>query len=166
MRRFFGPSGHVTRIVVESRALERNLTGDPTARTVDDPDELRAEIARVRDNGYAIAIDQLDYGIASISIPIREPRGEVVAAMNSSGYSGTLTRKAMIEDRLPKLRASAAALTQVLRRHPALLHSLRPLGPQVPATASAREGPNRVPPTPRRGAAKGPLRSSGGVAAE
>jgi IclR family transcriptional regulator, pca regulon regulatory protein len=139
----------------------------PTARTIDEADELRAEIARVRDNGYAIAIDQLDYGIASISIPVREPQGDVVAAINSSGYSGTLTRKSMIEERLPKLRASAVALAQVLRRHPALLHSLRPLGPQIAATAPAPQAAKTVPAAPRRGAAKGPPpRSSAGVTAQ
>jgi IclR family transcriptional regulator, pca regulon regulatory protein len=101
----------------------------PTARTIDDPGELRAEVERVRETGYAVAIDQLDYGIASIAAPVCGPRGEVVAAINSSGYTGLVTRKALIEERLPLLRASAAALTQVLRRHPALMHSLAPTGP-------------------------------------
>ena len=35
MRRFFGPTGTVSRISVESRALERNMLGDPPVRTVD-----------------------------------------------------------------------------------------------------------------------------------
>ena len=35
MRRFFGPSGTVYRVVVESQALNRNMLGDPTARAVD-----------------------------------------------------------------------------------------------------------------------------------
>ncbi|MBV8118383.1 MAG: enterochelin esterase [Alphaproteobacteria bacterium] len=35
MRKFFGPAGAVTRITIQSRALETNLLGDPTARTVD-----------------------------------------------------------------------------------------------------------------------------------
>jgi S-formylglutathione hydrolase FrmB len=35
MRKFFGPSGSVTRIVVESQVLKANILGDPTARTVD-----------------------------------------------------------------------------------------------------------------------------------
>ncbi len=35
MRRFFGPTGSVGRIIVESRALAGNLLGDPTARAVD-----------------------------------------------------------------------------------------------------------------------------------
>ncbi|HLW92692.1 MAG TPA: IclR family transcriptional regulator C-terminal domain-containing protein [Roseiarcus sp.] len=126
------PEFQLDRFFAEFRAMK------PTARTIDDPNELRAEIARARDSGYAVAIDQLDYGVAAIAAPIRDPQGEVVAAINSSGYSGTLTRKAMIEERLPKLRASAAALTQVLRRYPALLHSLRPLWPQAnAATGSA-----------------------------
>ena len=35
MRKFFGPAGSVTRLVVESELLKANMLGDPTARTVD-----------------------------------------------------------------------------------------------------------------------------------
>ncbi|HEU0154550.1 MAG TPA: alpha/beta hydrolase-fold protein [Stellaceae bacterium] len=35
MRKFFGPTGSVERIMVEGRALTGNLLGDPTARAVD-----------------------------------------------------------------------------------------------------------------------------------
>ena len=35
MRKFFGPAGSVTRIVVESTVLKGNILGDPTARAVD-----------------------------------------------------------------------------------------------------------------------------------
>lgn len=35
MRRFFGPTGSVSRITVESRALANNLLGDPSGRVVD-----------------------------------------------------------------------------------------------------------------------------------
>jgi S-formylglutathione hydrolase FrmB len=35
MRKFQGPTGSVTRVVIESRSLEGNLLGDPTARAVD-----------------------------------------------------------------------------------------------------------------------------------
>lgn len=102
----------------------------PTQHTIDDPGELRAIIANARETGYAVAIDQLDHGVAAIAAPIRDPEGRVVAAINSSGYTGALTREAMIDQRLPQLRASAIALAQVLRRHPALLHSLRPVWPE------------------------------------
>jgi S-formylglutathione hydrolase FrmB len=35
MRKFFGPMGSVSRIMVESRALENNMLGDPSRRIVD-----------------------------------------------------------------------------------------------------------------------------------
>jgi enterochelin esterase-like enzyme len=35
MRRFFGPTGSVSRIIVENRVLENNLLGDPSLRVVD-----------------------------------------------------------------------------------------------------------------------------------
>jgi hypothetical protein len=35
MRRFFGPMGSVSRITVESHALENNMLGDPSVRAVD-----------------------------------------------------------------------------------------------------------------------------------
>src|ERR1700740_1155829 len=35
MRRFFGPTGSVSRVTVESKALTNNMLGDPTVRVVD-----------------------------------------------------------------------------------------------------------------------------------
>src|ERR1700739_283367 len=35
MRKFFGPTGSVSRMTVESEVLKSNMLGDPTARVVD-----------------------------------------------------------------------------------------------------------------------------------
>jgi len=35
MRRFFGPTGSITRVFIESQALKSNMLGDPTVRAVD-----------------------------------------------------------------------------------------------------------------------------------
>src|SRR5215217_512525 len=35
MRRFFGPTGSITRLFIESQALKSNMLGDPTVRAVD-----------------------------------------------------------------------------------------------------------------------------------
>ena len=35
MRRFFAPTGSVSRILIESHALENNMLGDPSVRAVD-----------------------------------------------------------------------------------------------------------------------------------
>src|SRR5579864_9060670 len=35
MRKFFGPTGHVTRLTIESQVLQNNMLGDPSTRAVD-----------------------------------------------------------------------------------------------------------------------------------
>ena len=74
--------------------------------------------------GEATAVDELDYGITALAVPIRNSEGRVVAALNSSGYSGRLKIKDMIAERLADLNQSAARLSQELARHPALARSI------------------------------------------
>jgi IclR family pca regulon transcriptional regulator len=78
----------------------------------------------VRADGYATACDELDYGIAALAVPIRDAAGNVLAALNSSGYSGRVKIADMIAERLSELRESAARMSQALARHPALARSL------------------------------------------
>jgi IclR family transcriptional regulator, pca regulon regulatory protein len=42
----------------------------------------------VRDEGYATTVDQLDYGITALAVPIRDTAGRTIAALNTSGYTG------------------------------------------------------------------------------
>ncbi len=109
-----------------------------TEFTVTDRTALRGIVAKARKDGFATAVDEIDYGITALSVPIRDPEGSVVAALNSSGYSGRVKIETMIAERLSELRESAARMTQALGRHPALARSLS--GGQVPAsTVSAAE---------------------------
>ena len=59
-----------------------------TNRTLTDKAALRREIVAVRERNYSTTVDQLDYGITALAVPIRGPVGATVAALNSSGYSG------------------------------------------------------------------------------
>lgn len=91
---------------------------------------LRDVILNARKLRYATAIDELAYGVASLAVPIEAPRGHVIAALNTSGYSGRLTEEALIQERLTDLQASAAQIASILNRYPALLHSISaPAGP-------------------------------------
>ena len=54
-----------------------------TPYTTTDEGELRAELARVRQEGYAVNDQQLALGLRSIAVPLRQ-RGRVVAAANCS----------------------------------------------------------------------------------
>ncbi|WP_435258294.1 IclR family transcriptional regulator domain-containing protein [Thioclava sp. FR2] len=91
-----------------------------TSRTIIDKAELRRLILKVRADGYATTVDQLDYGITALAVPIRSADGRVVAALNSSGYTGMVTPDDLVAARLGDLRAAAARLSAAASRIPAL----------------------------------------------
>jgi len=95
-----------------------------TERTETDPRRLRAVIAEARRNGYATIVDELFYGVTSLAVPIVAPGGGVVAALNTSGYSGQVTPDDLIKYRLPELRRAAARIADLVGRSSALLHAL------------------------------------------
>jgi IclR family pca regulon transcriptional regulator len=109
--------------------------------TVTDPGKLAAIVTRARRDGYATASDELDYGITAIAVPIHDAEGRVVAALNSSGYSGRVGVDQMIDERLAELRESAARISHGLVRYPALAHSLGGDGGRAgrPLAARAKE---------------------------
>jgi IclR family transcriptional regulator, pca regulon regulatory protein len=83
----------------------------PTDRTISNPDALRDALVQVRRQGFATSIDELDYGIASIAVPIFDRAGQAVAAINSSGYSARNTEATLTNDRLAMLRDCARILS-------------------------------------------------------
>lgn len=97
-----------------------------TSRTVTDVPTLRRIVAEVRDQTYATTVDQLDYGITAIAVPIRGADGRTVGALNSSGYSGLVTPEILVAERLQALRAAASNIAQTLQRYPLLESILRP----------------------------------------
>jgi IclR family acetate operon transcriptional repressor len=68
-----------------------------TAHTVTDPGRLRAELATVRRDGFAEAIDELELGLAAIAAPVRGAGGEVVAALSISGPTTRMTTERIAE---------------------------------------------------------------------
>ncbi|PTX00423.1 IclR family transcriptional regulator domain-containing protein [Pararhodobacter aggregans] len=91
-----------------------------TARTLIDKAALRDEILTVRQQGYATTVDQLDYGITALAVPIINEEGRTIAAVNSSGYSGMLSPEALVAERLGELRAVAKSIALQLTRFPTL----------------------------------------------
>ena len=90
----------------EQRAFTRHtLTGD---------DELYAEIARVREQGWALLNQELEEGLISIAAPIRNARGQTVAALNISGQANRTSEQMMREGLLPQLLAATRHISQLL----------------------------------------------------
>jgi IclR family pca regulon transcriptional regulator len=76
--------------------------------------ELRREIARARDDGYAVSDGELEEGLRSIAVPVSNSRGAAELAMSVSLQAGRMSVAAMRERLLPPLRAAAAALARML----------------------------------------------------
>ena len=89
-----------------SRADLRKLTG----HTITSTDVLREAIWQVRRQGYAIVDQELEVGLRSIAVPIRDPAGAVVAAVNLSTQASRTTVADMKRRLLPPLRETAAAV--------------------------------------------------------
>ena len=56
-----------------------------TAQTITGRPQLRDELDQVREQGYAVAIDELEVGLTAVAAPIRNAHGDVVASMSVSG---------------------------------------------------------------------------------
>ena len=91
-----------------------------TSKTCTNAKALRAEIMIARRDGYATTVDQLDYGITALAVPIRDADGATVAALNTSGYTGMVTPEQLAEERLPVLQEAASHIAHQLTRYPTL----------------------------------------------
>lgn len=75
-----------------------------TDTTITDPAALRAELAGVRERGYAMSVGEMEPSLFGVSAAVRGPRGAPVAVLSIWG-----PRDRVPEDRLPGLGATAAA---------------------------------------------------------
>ncbi len=87
-----------------------------TPATQTDPARLGAELARIREDGYAVAVDELEVGLAAVAAPVRGARGDVIAALTISGPSLRLTPE-RIQELKPVLIEEADALSRRLGHH-------------------------------------------------
>lgn len=75
-----------------------------TDRTLTDPLRLRADLALVRERGYAQALGEIEEGLHGVAAPVRDGSGVTIAAVSISGPSYRVTL-----DRLADLGALAVA---------------------------------------------------------
>lgn len=68
-----------------------------TARTVTSRQRLEEELIRVREQGYAMTVEEYEEGLNAMAAPVRSRDGEVVAALTASGPAFRLTEERMHE---------------------------------------------------------------------
>jgi IclR family pca regulon transcriptional regulator len=85
-----------------------------TPNTITSTDRLRAEIARTRTQGYAAVDQELETGLRTISVPLKNYRGEVLAALNVSVHAARVSMGKLVDECLPALLHAQASLRTVL----------------------------------------------------
>ena len=91
-----------------------------TDRTVTDPKKLRRLIDECRRSGYAAVEDELAYGVVAVAVPVRDLKGRIVAALNSSSHSRRITKARLIRERLSLLKQASLEISAEFSRVPGL----------------------------------------------
>jgi IclR family transcriptional regulator, pca regulon regulatory protein len=94
--------------------LSRTELRKLTDRTVVDPAELRAILATVRSQGWAAVDQELEAGVRSIAVPIRDSSRKVVAAINASAHAARVPMRTLEKEFLPRLLDSARQIDSEL----------------------------------------------------
>lgn len=74
-----------------------------TPRTVTDERDLRKIVETVRRQGWALINQELELGVRSVAVPIREASGRVVAAANVSAHASRVSLEDLEDKFLPVL---------------------------------------------------------------
>jgi len=76
--------------------------------------EILREIQFVRSQGYSISDQELELGLRSIAVPIRNARGELLAAMSLSVATSRMTCEQIVEAMLPELETARRNFSTLL----------------------------------------------------
>jgi IclR family pca regulon transcriptional regulator len=85
-----------------------------TERTVVSQKQLRAILAKVRQQGFAINDEELELGLRSIAVPVRGASGKVLAALNVGAQAARVSTAQMEQEFLPVLQRGAQELSILL----------------------------------------------------
>src|SRR6187402_3884199 len=73
-----------------------------TDQTITTRPRLREDLAAVRKDGYAVAVDELEIGLTAAAAPIRSAHGDIIASMSISGPTFRLNDE-KLEEAVPML---------------------------------------------------------------
>jgi IclR family pca regulon transcriptional regulator len=90
--------------------LERVELRRLSTRTITTEAALRAELERVRAQGWVMVDQELEEGLRSVAVPIRDRSGTVVAAANIGAHASRTPADVMRRELLPPLLATAARI--------------------------------------------------------
>lgn len=109
--------GRILLSQLDDEALDKTLRAAElkpfTSTTMVDVEQLKQEIACVRERGWSFSNGELVEGIAGLSRPIFDAKGEVVAAINISMILGNRTLAYIEQEMLPHLTQASEAISSI-----------------------------------------------------
>lgn len=90
-----------------------------TPYTVTDPEKFHKILADVREQGWSMVINEREEGLLSLSAPVHDHQGKVIAAVASSTSTGRATPEKMREEVVPVVLDTVKAISAELGHHPA-----------------------------------------------
>ncbi|MFI9616646.1 IclR family transcriptional regulator C-terminal domain-containing protein [Streptomyces sp. NPDC052023] len=81
-----------------------------TSRTLTDPRALSRTLQEVQDQDYALVDEELEEGLRSLAVPVRDRTGHAVAALNTAMHTSRHTLEECITTLVPALRETADAI--------------------------------------------------------
>ncbi len=106
-----------------------------TPRTITDPGRLRAELMRVREQGWALVDEELEQGLRSTATAIHDVTGRVIAAINVSAPARQEDAEEMRGRILPHLLTAARHIEDDI-------HAMAPGGARLAHPLPARFQPD------------------------
>jgi DNA-binding IclR family transcriptional regulator len=108
-------NGKVLLCGLPAEEIERRLPRLPsyTSDTVTTRSALRRDLALVREQGYAVAVDELEVGLSAIAAPIRNAHGDVIASLSVSGPTFRLG-EARVKELVPVVQDAADEVSRRL----------------------------------------------------
>jgi IclR family pca regulon transcriptional regulator len=94
--------------------LERTKLIARTKYTLTKKADIMEAIRKAHTQGYAVTDEELELGLRSIAVPVRDSRGSLIGAMSASASSARVALQQMVRDFLPVLQNHAAKLGRAL----------------------------------------------------
>ena len=69
--------------------------------------ELLEVLDKVREQGWAVNDEELEEGVRSVAVPVKDKDGKVIAAINVSAHASRVKVDALISEFLPQLQKTA-----------------------------------------------------------
>jgi IclR family pca regulon transcriptional regulator len=94
--------------------LKRMIRHKLTPFTNTNVSELMQILQEVQSQGYALSKEELEIGINSIAVPIRDEKGKTIASMSIACSASRRNPQSMIQDLLPELENARITLSGFL----------------------------------------------------